>query len=62
MSAWPEALYVIKQLKTAIQDISYPIVNSASDLEAVTGTMRFSTAVLSDEDTEGESDGDTTQK
>ena len=59
MSAWPEALYVIKQLKTAIKDISYPIVDSVSDLEAVTGTMRFSTAVLSNENAEDESNGNT---
>ena len=48
MSAWPEALYIVKQLKTAIQDLSYRVITKAADLDNIQGAMRFSTKVLSD--------------
>ena len=41
MSAWPEAIYVIKEVKKAIKEYAIPVIQSNQDLNNLQADMRF---------------------
>lgn len=53
MSAWPEAIYTINEIKKAIKETAHPVISDVQGLERIDEKgigMRFSSQVLSNEE------------